>query len=114
LLYLIEHPDSKVKNLVTRVPGPDFPTGGIIAEDAANILAAYETGRGAIRIRAKWEKEELSHGMYQIVVTEIPYQVDKNKLIKKTAELFKEKKLPLLGNIRDEAADDIRIVLEPK
>jgi topoisomerase-4 subunit A len=114
LLYLIEHPDCKVKNLVTRIPGPDFPTGAIIAEDSANILTAYETGRGAIRIRAKWEKEELSHGMFQIIVTEIPYQVAKNKLIERIAELFKEKKLPLLGNIRDESAEDIRIVLEPK
>jgi len=114
LLYLIEHPDCKVKNLVTRIPGPDFPTGAIIAEDAANILTAYETGRGAIRIRAKWKKEELSHGMYQIVITEIPYQVQKSRLIEKTADLFKEKKLPLLGNIRDESAEDIRIVLEPK
>lgn len=114
LLYLIEKPDCAVRNLVTRMPGPDFPTGGLIIETAENIRAAYETGRGAIRVRAKWKKEELSHGMYQIIVTEIPYQVQKSKLIEKIAELFKEKKLPLLGNISDESAEEIRIVLEPK
>jgi len=114
LLYLIEKPDCAVRNLVTRVPGPDFPTGGVIVETPENIRVAYETGRGAIRIRAKWEKEELSHGMYQIIVSEIPYQVQKGKLIEDIAEKFKEKKLQLLGNIRDESAEDIRIVLEPK
>lgn len=114
LQYLIEHPECKVKNLVTRIPGPDFPTGGVIVETETNILAAYETGRGSIRVRAKWEKEELSHGMYQIVITEIPYQVQKSRLIEKIADLFKEKKLPLLGNIRDESAEEIRVVLEPK
>ncbi|NBX03623.1 MAG: DNA topoisomerase IV subunit A [Alphaproteobacteria bacterium] len=114
LLYLIEKPDCAVEKLVKRIPGPDLPTGGTIVEPPANILNAYETGRGAIRIRAKWEKEELSHGMYQIIVTEIPYQVQKSRLIEKIAELFKEKKLPLLGNIRDESAEEIRIVFEPK
>jgi topoisomerase-4 subunit A len=114
LAYIIEKPDCSVKNLVTRVPGPDFPTGGSIVETKENILNAYETGRGAIRVRAKWEKEELSHGMYQIVITEIPYQVQKGKLIEKIAELFKNKRLPLLGNIRDESAEEIRIILEPK
>ena len=114
MAYLIEHPDCKVKNLVTRVPGPDFPTGGVIVETAENILTAYETGRGSIRVRARWEKEELSHGMYQIIITEIPYQVQKSRLIEKIAELFKDKKLPLLGNIRDESAEEIRLILEPK
>ena len=114
LQYVIQNPDCKVKNIITRVPGPDFPTGGVIVESETNILAAYETGRGSIRVRAKWEKEELSHGMYQIVITEIPYQVQKNRLIEKIAELFKEKKLLLLGNIRDESAEEIRVVLEPK
>jgi len=114
LIYLIEKPDCAVKNLVTRIPGPDFPTGGLIVENADNIRTAYETGRGSIRIRAKWVKEELSHGMYQIVITEIPYQVQKSRLIEKIAELFKEKKLTFLGNIRDESAEEIRIVLEPK
>jgi len=114
LIYLIEKPDCAVRNLVTRVPGPDFPTGGVIVETSENIRAAYETGRGSIRVRARWEKEELSHGMFQIVITEIPYQVQKSKLIEDIAEKFKNKKLPLLGNIRDESAEEIRIVLEPK
>ena len=114
LQYLIQHPDCSVDKIIKRVPGPDFPTGGTIVEPEANILSAYETGRGSIRVRAKWEKEELSHGMYQIVITEIPYQVQKSRLIEKIAELFKEKKLLLLGNIRDESAEEIRMVLEPK
>ncbi|MDX2074489.1 MAG: DNA topoisomerase IV subunit A [Alphaproteobacteria bacterium] len=114
LSYLISYPDCTVARLMKFISGPDFPTGAIIAESPENILNAYETGRGAIRVRAKWEKEELSHGMYQIIVTEIPYQVQKGKLIEKIAELFKNKKLPLLGNIRDESAEEIRIILEPK
>lgn len=114
LIYLIEKPDCTIRNLVTRVPGPDFPTGGLIVETSENIRSAYETGRGSIRVRAKWNKENLSHGMYQIVVTEIPYQVQKSRLIEDIAEKFKNKKLPLLGNIRDESAEEIRIVLEPK
>ncbi len=114
LIYLIEKPDCAVRNLITRIPGPDFPTGGVIVEPAESIRAAYETGRGAIRMRAVWKKEELSHGMYQIVITEIPYQVQKSKLIEDIAELYKNKKLPLLGNILDESAEEIRIVLEPK
>jgi topoisomerase IV subunit A len=114
LNYIIGHPDCSVARLVKFIPGPDFPTGGLIVEPEANIITAYETGRGAIRIRAKWEKEDLSHGLYQIVITEIPYQVPKSRLIEKIAELFKNKKLPLLANIRDESSEDIRIVLEPK
>jgi len=114
LSYLISYPDASVARLMKFVVGPDFPTGGTIVETPENILNAYETGRGAIRVRAKWEKEELSHGMYHIVITEIPYQVQKGKLIEKIAELFKNKKLPLLGNIRDESAEEIRIILEPK
>ncbi len=114
LSHIISYPDCTVARLMKYVPGPDFPTGGIIAESEENLRAAYETGRGAIRVRAKWEKEELSHGMYHIVITEIPYQVQKGKLIEKIAELFKDKKLPLLGNIRDESAEEIRIIIEPK
>ncbi len=114
LTYLIEKPDCAVRNLVTRIPGPDFPTGGVIVEPADSIRSAYETGRGSIRMRAVWKKEELSHGMYQIVITEIPYQVQKSKLIEDIAELFKNKKLPLLGNISDESAEEIRVILEPK
>ncbi|MFW0776890.1 MAG: DNA topoisomerase IV subunit A [Rickettsiales bacterium] len=114
LTYLIEKPDCAVRNLVTRMPGPDFPTGGIIVESAENIRTAYETGRGSIRMRAKWEREDLSHGMYQIVITEIPYQISKGRLIEDIADKYKNKKLPLLGNIRDESAEEIRLILEPK
>lgn len=114
LLYLIKHPNASTEKLVEFMPGPDFPTGGTLVEPHANIVKAYDTGRGSFRLRAKWEKEELSHGMWQIVITEIPYQVQKSRLIEKIADLFKEKKLLLLGNIRDESADDIRIVLDPK
>ena len=114
LQYLISHPNATPAKLVSYVKGPDFPTGGIIVEPEANIVKAYETGRGAFRIRAKWEREDLSHGLYQIIITEIPYQVGKSKLIENIAELFRNKKLPLLGNIRDESAEEIRVVLEPK
>ena len=114
LLYVIKHPNASAEKLVEFMPGPDFPTGGTIVEPNANIVKAYETGRGSFRLRAKWEVEELSHGMYQVVITEIPYQVQKSRLIEKIADLFKDKKLPLLANIRDESADDIRIVLDPK
>lgn len=114
LLYLIKSPNARTETLAERMPGPDFPTGGIIVEPYENIVKAYETGKGGIRIRAKWEKETLSHGLYQIVVTEIPYQVQKSRLIEKIADLYRAKKLPLLGNILDESAEDIRIVLEPK
>ncbi len=114
LVYLIQHPNCSIAKLVGFIHGPDFPTGGTIIEPHQNIVQAYETGRGSFRVRAKWEKEELSHGLYQIVVTEIPYQVQKSKLIEKIAELFRNKKLPLLGNIRDESAEEMRIVLEPR
>lgn len=114
MLQLIERPETTTEELMKFIPGPDFPTGAIIAEDKSTVLNAYETGKGSLRVRARWEKEMLAHGMYQIVITEIPYQVKKSKLIEKIAELFKEKRLALLGNIRDESAEDIRIVLEPK
>lgn len=114
LLLLIKKPDSEVKDLMQFVKGPDFPTGGIITERPENILKAYETGRGAIRVRAKWEKEQLSHGLYQIVVTEIPYQVKKADLIMRIAKLLLEKKLPFLADVRDESAENVRIVLEPR
>ena len=100
--------------LVAFVPGPDFPTGGVLVEPRANILDAYRTGRGAFRLRAKWEVEDLGRGTWQIVVTEIPYQVQKSKLIEKLAELIQTKKVPLLADVRDESADDVRIVLEPR
>ncbi len=114
LLHLIKHPNATVEKIVEMVPGPDFPTGGIIIEPREQILEAYKTGRGGFRLRARWEKEELARGGYQIVVTEMPYQVQKAKLVEKIAELMSEKRLPLLGDIRDESAEEIRLVLEPK
>lgn len=114
LLHLIKKPNASIESLLNYVKGPDFPTGGTIAENAATITEAYRTGRGSLRVRAKWEKEQLSHGLYQIVITEIPYQVPKSKLIEKMADLFRNKKLPLLANIQDESTDEVRVVLEPK
>ncbi len=101
-------------DLLDYIQGPDFPTGAILIDNKESIINSYTTGRGSFRIRAKWHIEELSHGMYQIIVTEIPYQVQKSKLIEKIAELYREKKLALLGNISDESTDDIRLVIEPK
>ena len=114
LLHLIKHPSAHVDKLVSFVPGPDFPTGGIIVEPREAILEAYRTGRGGFRLRARWEKEETGRGTYQVVVTEIPYGVQKSKLVERIAELMTEKKLPLLGDARDESAETIRLVLEPK
>ncbi len=114
LLHLIKHPNATIEKLVEMIPGPDFPTGGVIVEPRENIIEAYKTGRGGFRIRAKWDKEEMARGGYQIVVTEIPYQVQKAKLVERIAELMTEKKLPLLGDVRDESAEEIRLVLEPK
>ncbi len=113
-MHLIANPDATTADLLVHMPGPDFPTGGILAEDQAAILNAYETGRGGFRVRSKWEVEKGKHGTWQIVVTEIPYQVQKAKLIENVAALMEEKKLPLLGDIRDESSDTIRLVLEPK
>jgi topoisomerase-4 subunit A len=114
LAYLIKTPNASIEKLVSFVQGPDFPTGGLIAESAQTLVDTYTNGRGSLRVRARWEKEQLSHGLYQVVITEIPYQVQKSKLIEKIAELFREKKLPLLGNIQDESTDTVRVVLEPK
>jgi len=114
LSHLIKHPNASIDTLVNHVQGPDFPTGGIITESRSTLVDAYTNGRASLRVRARWEKEALSHGLYQVVVTEMPYQVPKSKLIEKIAELFREKKLPLLGNIRDESTDVVRIVLEPR
>ena len=114
LLHLIKHPNATIEKLVEMVPGPDFPTGGVIVEPREQILEAYKTGRGGFRLRACWHKEKTSRGGYQIVVTEVPYQVPKAKLIEKIAELMTEKKLPLLGDVRDESAEEVRLVLEPK
>ena len=113
-LALIANPDATTAELMAHMPGPDFPTGGVLVEDPASMAAAYETGRGGFRLRAKWTKEELKHGTWQIVVTEIPYQVQKTKLVEQLAELLEAKKLPLLGDIRDESTELVRLVLEPK
>lgn len=113
-LHLIKHPDASVETLLEFIPGPDLPTGGIIIESRENILEAYKTGRGGFRVRAKWETEDLGRGGYQIVITEIPFQVQKSRLIEKIAELLLARKLPLLEDVRDESAEDVRIVLVPK
>jgi len=114
LSHLLKFPNARVDKLVDFIKGPDFPTGGIVVESRETIVEAYRTGRGSFRIRAKWEKEELKGGTYQIVVTEIPYQVAKSKLIERIAELLNEKKLPFLEDINDESTTDVRIVLTPK
>ena len=113
-LHLIKAPDARDETLLNYVPGPDFPTGGVIVETRESIAESYRTGRGSIRLRAKYEIEDLGRGMWQIVVTEIPYQVQKSKLIEKLAEVIQTKKVPLLADVRDESADDVRIVLEPR
>lgn len=111
---LLRDPDTTDEQLVALIPGPDFPTGGVIVEDRSTILDSYRSGRGSFRTRARWEIEDLGRGMWQIVVTEIPYQVAKSKLIERLAELVNLKKVPLLADVRDESADDIRIILEPR
>ena len=113
-LHLIKSPDARDETLLQYIPGPDFPTGGTIVEPPENIAEAYRTGRGAFRLRAKWEVEDLGRGQWQVVVTEIPYQVQKSKLIERLAEVIQIKKVPLLADVRDESADDIRVVLEPR
>ena len=114
LLHLIEQPACAVGELHAYIPGPDFPTGGILVEPPDSIRQGYETGRGSFRLRARWTMEGLGHGLYQIVVTEVPFQVQKARLIEKIAGLLEEKKLPLLADIRDESTEDVRLVLEPK
>ena len=114
LLHLIKTPNAGIAKLVDFIQGPDFPTGGTIVEPHENIVEAYATGRGSFRMRAKWSVEEQSRGMYQIVVTEIPYQIQKSRLIEKIADLIYNKKLPILGDVLDESSEDIRIVIEPK
>jgi topoisomerase IV subunit A len=113
-LHLIEKPTAKSRALMRWVKGPDFPTGGIIVDSKEAIAEAYATGRGSFRTRAKWVQEEGARGTWQIVVTEIPWLVQKSRLVEKIAELLNEKKLPLVGDVRDESAEDVRLVLEPK
>jgi topoisomerase IV subunit A len=113
-LYLIANRQADSDQLLTFVPGPDFPTGGVIVDSRETIAETYRTGRGSFRIRARWKKEEGARGVWNAVVTEIPYGVQKSRLIEKLAELVNEKKLPLLADVRDESAEDVRIVLEPR
>jgi topoisomerase-4 subunit A len=113
-LHLIGKPNATSEQLMQFVPGPDLPTGGIIVDTASSMAETYRTGRGSFRVRARWAKEDLGRGNWQIVVTEIPYAVPKSRLIEKIAELLQEKKLPLLADVRDESAEDIRVVLEPR
>jgi topoisomerase-4 subunit A len=113
-LHLIDKPDAKSKSLLKWVKGPDFPTGGIVVDPKESIAEAYVTGRGSFRTRAKWVQEEGSRGTWVIVITEIPWLVQKSRLVEKIAELLNEKKLPLVGDVRDESAEDVRLVIEPK
>jgi topoisomerase-4 subunit A len=114
LIHLIDHPTATVAELMAFVPGPDFPTGGMITESPETIRHMYETGRGSLRVRSLWEKEERKGGAYVLVVTQIPYMVEKSKLIEKIANLMGEKKLPLLEDIVDESTDELRIVIHPR
>src|SRR4051794_4153715 len=113
-LHLIKHPNAGTEKLMQFVPGPDFPTGGTIIDTPETILEAYATGRGTFRVRARWSEEQLGRGTWQIVVTEMPFQVPKGRLVERIAELLTERKLPLLADVRDESAEDVRLVLEPK
>ena len=113
-LVLIENPQAGIDDLLAHVRGPDFPTGGLLVESPESMREAYATGRGGFRLRAQWNVEPLKNGTWQVVVTEIPYQVQKSRLIEQIAALMEEKKLPLLGDVRDESTDVVRLVLEPK
>ena len=113
-LHLIDTPNARIETLMNHIQGPDFPTGGIITEPRESMLEAYKTGKGGFKVRARWHKEDLPRGLYQIVVTEVPYQVQKSRLIEKLAELIETKRVPWLEDIRDESAEDVRIILEPK
>ncbi|MGD9769547.1 MAG: DNA topoisomerase IV subunit A [Pseudolabrys sp.] len=113
-LHLIATPNARTKTLLKYVQGPDFPTGGIIVDPPEVIAEAYETGRGGFRVRARWHKEDTGRGTYQIVVTEVPWLVQKGRLVEKLAELLNDKKLPLVADVRDESAEDVRLVIEPR
>jgi topoisomerase IV subunit A len=113
-LHLIDTPNARSRTLLKYVPGPDFPTGGIVVDSSATIAEAYTTGRGSFRVRARWHKEDTGRGTYLIVVTEIPWLVQKGRLVERLAELVNEKKLPLVADVRDESAEDIRLVIEPR
>ena len=113
-LHMIKNPNARIDTLLEKIRGPDFPTGGTIVEPPENILNAYKTGRGSFRLRARFSIEDLGRGQWQVVISEIPFQVQKSKLIEKIAELIQTKKIPILEDVRDESAEDVRIVLEPK
>jgi topoisomerase-4 subunit A len=113
-LHLIGTPNARSRTLLKYVPGPDFPTGGVIVDPLEAIAEAYTTGRGSFRVRARWHKEDTGRGTYLIVVTEVPWLVQKGRLVEKLAELINEKKLPLVADVRDESAEDIRLVIEPR
>ncbi len=113
-LHLIDNPNARSRTLLKYVSGPDFPTGGLILDSRESIAEAYTTGRGSFRVRARWEREEGGRGTYQVVVTEIPWQVQKSRLVERIAELLNEKKLPLVAEVRDESTEDIRLVIEPR
>src|SRR6516225_7559584 len=113
-LFLIDNPNARSRTLLKYVPGPDFPTGGWIVDPRETIAEAYTTGRGSFRVRARWHKEETGRGTFQVVVTEIPWLVQKARLIERLAELLNEKKLPLIAEVNDESAQDIRLVIEPR
>src|SRR6516165_10481501 len=113
-LYLIEQPKARTRTLLKYVLGPDFPTGGLIVDPPEVIAEAYATGRGSFRVRARWKTEDTGRGTYQIVVTQIPWQVQKMRLVERIAELINERKLPLLADMRDESAEDVRLVFEPR
>lgn len=113
-LHLIKKPNARIETLMSYIKGPDLPTGGIIIEPQQSMLEAYKTGKGGFKVRARWNVEDLGRGQYQIIITEIPYQVQKSRLIEKLAELIENKKVPWLADVRDESAEDVRIVLEPK
>ena len=114
LVHLIDYPNAEICDIMNFIKGPDFPTGGIIIDKAEVINSVYSTGRGSFRVRSRWKKEELGYGAYQIVITEIPYQIQKSKLIEQIATLLKGKKIPLVSNVRDESTDVIRLIIEPR
>ncbi len=113
-LFLIDNPKARSRTLLKYVKGPDFPTGGVVVDPPSLIAEAYNTGRGSFRVRAKWHKEDTGRGTYLIVITQMPWLVQKSRLVEKIAELLNDKKLPLVADVRDESAEDVRLVIEPK
>ena len=114
VIHLIKFPNASDSTVTNYIKGPDFPTGGILVETKNSIDESYKTGRGGFKLRARWNLEKLNAGQWQIIVTEIPYQVQKSRLLEKIAELMENKNLPMLSDIRDESAEDIRLIIEPK